>query len=71
MLKAVVNKEKISKTEFNKNELAPLVKLKFLNTQDLKEKFTDEMKDFLIKNGNFDEFIEAFVNLTRGRTYGK
>ncbi len=71
MLKAIVNKEKISKTEFNKNELAPLVKLKFLNTRDLKEKFTDEMKDFLIKNGNFEEFIDAFVNFTKAKTYGK
>jgi len=71
MLKAIANKEKISKTEFNKNELAPLVKLKFLNTKDLKEKFTEEMKEFLIKNGNFEEFIDAFVNFTKAKTYGK
>ena len=71
MLKAIVNKEEITKTDFNKNELAPLVKLKFLNTQDLKEEFTDEMKDFLIKNGNFEKFIDAFVNYTKAKTYGK
>jgi len=71
MLKAIANKEKISKTEFNKNELAPLVKLKFLNTKDLKEKFTEEMKEFLIKNGNFEESIDAFVNFTKAKTYGK
>jgi len=71
ILKAIANKEKISKPEFNKNELAPLVKLKFLNTLDLKEQFTDEMKDFLIKNGNFEEFIDAFVNFTKAKTYGK
>ena len=71
MLKAIANHEKISKVEFNKNELAPLVKLKFLDTADLKETFSEDMTDFLLKNGDFEKFIEAFVNLTKGKTYGK
>lgn len=71
ILKAVRDQEKITKKDFNKKELAPLVKLKFLQTEELKEQFTDKMKEFLIKNSNFEEFIEAFVNLTKGRTYGK
>jgi hypothetical protein len=71
MLKAIANEEKISKKEFNKNELFPLVNLKFLDTKDLKENFTEEMTDFLIKNGDFEKFIDAFVNLTKGKTYGR
>lgn len=70
IIQAIENEEKINKKDFNKNELAPLVELKFLNSEDLKEQFTEEMKNFLIKHSNFEEFIEAFVNLTKGRTYG-
>lgn len=71
MITAINNEEKIVKTEFNKNELAPLVKLKFLSTNELKEKFSEEMKDFLIKHNDFVAFIEAFINLTKGKIYGK
>ena len=71
IIKAIKDEKKISKIKFNKNELAPLVKLKFLNTANLKETFSDEMTDFLIKHGNFEKFIEAFVNLTKGRIYGR
>ncbi|MEA1962608.1 MAG: hypothetical protein U9M94_00005, partial [Patescibacteria group bacterium] len=71
IIKAIKDEKKISKRKFNRNELAPLIKLKFLNTANLKETFSDEITDFLIKHGNFEEFIEAFVNLTKGKIYGK
>jgi hypothetical protein len=68
---AITNQEKISKALFNKNALAPIVNLKFLKTSELKETFTDEMKAFLEQHGDFEAFIEAFVNLTKGRIYGR
>lgn len=65
------DKEKIIKTKFNKDELLPLVKLKFLSIDELKEDFSEDMKNFLIKHNDFDAFIEAFVNLTKDKIYGK
>ena len=71
ILQAIAGNEKISKKEFNKNELLPLVKLEFSSIEDLKQDFTKEMRGFLIKNGDFEAFIEAFVNFTKAKTYGK
>jgi len=69
--RAIRNQEIITKTTFNRNELLPLVNVNIIETSDLDEKFSDEMKEFLKRNGDFKAFIEAFVNLTKGRTYGR
>jgi len=73
--KAIENRETIQdKKKFNTNNLLPLVKkngIKFINPDELEEKFSDEMLDFLKKHSDFEKFIDAFVNLTKGKTYGK
>jgi len=70
--KAVDDKETIrQKNVFNKEELLPLVKINIIKTSDLDEVFSEEMKEFLEKHGDFDKFIDAFVSLTKGRTYGR
>ncbi len=73
--KAIKDEEPIrDKKEFNKKELLPLVEkngVSFVDPCSLKESFSQEMLDFLKKHGDFDEFIEAFVNLTKGRSFGR
>ncbi|HPO11763.1 MAG TPA: hypothetical protein PLM63_04215 [bacterium] len=68
---AIKNKEIIKKSIFSKKELLPLVHVEMLDAKDLDGKLSEDMKTFLIKNGNFENFIEAFVNLTKGKTYGR
>ncbi len=60
----------IDKKEFHK-DLVKKVNVEFVNPDDLNDDdFSTEMKEFLKKIGNFEKFINAFVNLTKGKTYG-
>ncbi len=69
--KIVTEKIIVNKTEFHKR-LLPKVKINFIEPKDLsKNGFSATTLDFLHKAGNFDAFIEAFVNFTKGKTYGK
>ncbi len=62
---------KIKKTDFHKKQIDN-VKVEFIKTNKLsKEDFKTETLDFLKKVGDFDRFIDAFINLTKGKTYGK
>jgi hypothetical protein len=62
---------KINKKEFHKEQIKN-VKVRFIETTQLsKEDFSKETLDFLEKVSNFEEFIDAFVNLTKGKIYGK
>lgn len=75
IVKAIEDEEVIqNKKEFNVNNLLPLVEnngITFIDPDDLEENFSDEMIDFLKKHSDFEKFIDAFVNLTKGKTYGK
>lgn len=71
MLQAIKNGEKISKTQFNNIELSPLVNLQFLNTNELDEKFSDDMTNFLIQNDDFEKFITEFVHLTKENEFNR
>jgi hypothetical protein len=63
--------KKINKTDFHKKQLNR-VKIQFIETNKLSEEdFSNETLNFLKKVSDFDAFIEAFVNLTKGKTYGK
>ncbi len=69
VLKAVFNKENITKSIFHKDELLPLVKVSFMEDSELEKSFNQKNFNFLKKNGDIDNFLEAFVNLTKGRSY--
>ncbi len=75
LLEAIENEEYVSdKKAFNMDYLLPLVEqngVKIVNPDELEEDFSPEMIDFLKKHSNFKEFIEAFINLTKGKTYGR
>ena len=63
--------KKINKTDFHKKQLNR-VKIQFIETNKLSKKdFSAETLDFLKKVIDFDGFINAFVNLTKGKIYGK
>ncbi len=63
--------QRIDKRDFHRS-LIPKVKVKFIETEDLpKNAFSDETLNFLRKVSDFEKFIDAFVNLTKGKTYGK
>lgn len=66
---AIKNQEKVSKKSFNINELLPLVDVKLIKTTELDENFSNEMKIFLEKFWDFEAFIDAFVNLTKWKSY--
>ena len=64
-------KEKINKSDFHKKQLDK-VKISFIETNELSsQNFSKQTLDFLKKVGDFEEFINAFVNLTKGKTYGR
>ncbi len=61
--------EKISKSDFHKS-LIPKINVKFISPDDLvKANFSDDTLRFLKSVGDFNKFIEAFTNLTKGKTY--
>ena len=63
--------KKINKREFHKNQVDK-VKVTFIVTEKLPvENFSDETRNFLKKVSDFNLFIDAFINLTKGKTYGK
>ena len=63
--------KKIEKSKFHREQIKK-VNVKFINPSGLKDsKFSTEMLDFLNKISDFDAFIEAFVNLTKGKTYSR
>ncbi len=64
------NTKKINKAEFHKQQLCN-VNVKFVDKKRLQNDFSTNTLEFLEKVGNFDRFIEAFVNLTKGKTYGR
>lgn len=63
--------KKIRKLDFHKSLIKKVsvefIKIENLNTGD----FSKETLNFLQKVGDFEKFIEAFVNLIKGRIYGK
>ena len=62
---------KIKKNEFHKEQIKN-VNLKFIDTTKLKNGDFDKVTiQFLKKVSDFNKFIDAFVNLTKGKTYGK
>ena len=62
---------KINKLEFHK-ALVEKVNVSFIApAQTKKSDFDNEMIDFLNKISHFDRFIEAFVNMTKAKTYGR
>lgn len=61
---------KIVKSNFHADIIKKgLVNIKFIDPGTIG--FSDDMLDFLKKVGDFEGFINAFVNLTKGKTYGK
>ncbi len=63
--------KRINKAEFHKKQVGR-VKVRFIETDQLSEKdFSKETLEFLQKVGDFEGFIDAFVNLTKGKIYGK
>jgi len=63
--------KKINKMDFHKQQVNK-VKMKFIEANELsQENFSKETLDFLNKVSDFDGFIDAFVNLTKGKIYGK
>ena len=63
--------KKINKSDFHKKQIKR-VKVKFIATNKLSKKdFSKETLDFLKKVSDFERFINAFVNLTKGKIYGK
>jgi len=64
-------KEKINKSDFHQ-KLLDKVKRSFIETNELSNQaFSKQTLDFLKKVGDFEEFINAFINLTKGKTYGR
>ena len=64
-------KEKINKSDFHQKQLDK-VKMNFVETNKLSSQvFSKQTLDFLKKVGDFEEFINAFINLTKGKTYGR
>jgi len=61
---------KIDKKEFHKNQINN-IKVKFIKSDNLKVNFSKETLKFIENVDNFEKFIDAFVNLTIGKTYGK
>ena len=62
---------KINKSEFHKKQIKN-VERKFVEPRNLlNSDFSVPTLEFLKKISDFDKFIDAFVNLTKGRTYGK
>jgi hypothetical protein len=65
------NIEEIDKLKFHK-KLLPKVKVKFLKPKDLETNdFDKSTLEYLEKVSNFENFIKAFINLTKGKTYGR
>ncbi len=63
--------KKINKSEFHKKQLKN-VKVKFIETHKLpKNDFSKDTLEFLKKVSDFNAYIEAFVNFTKGKIYGK
>jgi hypothetical protein len=63
--------KKINKSDFHKEQLKR-VKIKFIGTDELsKNEFSEKTLQFLEKVSNFENFVNAFVNLTKGKIYGK
>ncbi len=63
--------KKINKGEFHKKQIKR-VKVKFIPTSRLSKKdFSKETLVFLKSVSDFKGFINAFVNLTKGKIYGK
>ncbi len=63
--------KKINKNDFHKKQIKN-VKIKFIETDKLSKKdFSEETLQFLEKVSDFEEFINAFINLTKGKIYGK
>ena len=61
----------INKKDFHKKQVEK-VKVKFIEPDKLSTNdFSDETIAFLKKVGDFDGFITDFVNLTKGKIYGK
>ena len=61
----------INKSEFHKEQLSN-VKVSFIDYKRLSKKdFSEDTLKFLEKVGDFDAFIKAFVNLTKGKIYGR
>ena len=57
--------------EFHKKQLLKF-KVNFIKPDNLrKNDFNKNTLDFLKKVNNFENFIKAFINLTKGKTYGK
>ncbi len=65
------NIEKISKLDFHKS-LIEKVRVNFIDTKNLNTcDFSDKTLNFIQKISDFDAFVNAFVNLTKGKIYGK
>ncbi len=63
--------KKIDKSHFHKNQIDK-VKIKFIGYDQLSKKdFSQETLEFIRKVSNFESFINAFVNSTKGRIYGR
>ncbi len=63
--------EKLDKIEFHRRQVKR-VKVRFIKPEELSQShLSDSTLDFLQKVSDFEAFIAAFVNLTKGRTYGK
>ncbi len=65
------NYQEIDKQAFYKSQVEK-VHVKFISPGRLSKKdFSEKTLEFLKKVSNFDLFIDAFVHLTKGKTYGK
>ncbi len=61
----------INKSDFHKKQIKQ-IKVNFIKTDTLsKNNFSNETLNFLEKVSDFEGFINAFVNLTKGKIYGK
>ena len=67
--KIINSSQIINKNNFHK-EILNDVKVKFIKSDKLKLSFSPETLEFIEKTSNFENFITAFVNLTKGKIYG-
>jgi len=65
------NPRQINKLEFHRRQVAH-VNVQFIDVEQLSEEdFSEETLNFLKKVSDFEGFINAFVNLTMGKTYAR
>lgn len=67
----IKNNEKINNISEFRQELSNNIKVEIIPTNNLKQNFSNDVKDFLIKHGDFSKFIDSFVKSTQARTYGR